>query len=267
MGRSRQVVARFTTANKAEALAWIQKAQSVFADAAPDVYVDWGAPACGEAYGCYNPGTNIITFNPDGSRIPMYVVAHEFGHFLEKSMSGSSPECSTYLECEGFARYFESIYLATDGRLLDFQCDCGQTHLRVLPDGSIECVDCRTLYYAPLFNPLNYQGTYRGQGQLMYPDSREQLTTSSQLSPAVAQIAHASIGALFVLAPAAARPDNPKWVRGGAVAGSLIATGKELLFDPLVEGQNIAQGAVDLAFYGLGILGGLALLKRTGHRV
>jgi len=145
-------------ATEDEAAQWLERAMDVFD--VPQLVLVWNSNQCGDVYGCYEPMFNRLGLNPPGEKIPMYVVAHEFGHALEKAMSGSALECENYQQCEGFARYFESIYMTTNGQLLDFVCNCGRTHLRVLPDQSLQCVDCGTEYYAPLFNPMLYNGTY-----------------------------------------------------------------------------------------------------------
>lgn len=251
--------------SEADATDWLERALTVFD--VPSVEMVWGSTECGNLLGCYKPMQNKIGLNPDGRYIPMYVVAHEFGHALEKAYSGTAPECSSYQECEGFARYFESIYMATDGHLLDFQCSCGATHLKILPDGSIRCIDCGETYYAPLFNPLHFNGTYSGPGAMLgYSGVRGQSPAEFGLV-ATDDIAHTALGALFVLAPAAIRPGSGKAVKYGILGGEAFAAAKEAVVDPLVFGQTPAKGLVDLFWYNVGIVSGVLLLKATKHEV
>lgn len=116
----------------------------------PDVNVDFGCAACGQDYGCYIPQSNTICFQPDNGQIPIYVVYHEFGHRLEDMYAGETGY--TYAQGEAFARALETIYLATNGQFLNWHCPCGSDHVRLLPDGSIQCLECGDIFFAPLYD-------------------------------------------------------------------------------------------------------------------
>ena len=257
-------MAQFIMATQQQAFDWLQKAMDIFE--VPSLEVIWGSPECGNLLGCYKPMLNKIFLNPDGQKIQMYVVAHEFAHALEKAYSGSAEECSSYQQCEGFARYFETLYLATDGKLLDFVCDCGTTHLKLLPDGSLQCIDCGTVYYAPLFNPSGFNGTY-GQppATLYYPESRGQLVPAQLGVIDLEAVGHVALGMLYVLTPAATKPGQGKYVKYGLVAGEAISAFKEAVVDPLLFAQVPAKGVTDFLWYQLGFGLGLTLLK-AAHR-
>ncbi len=263
----------YSMGSEADAIDWLERAMTVF-DVPPIDFI-WKSGQCSNLLGCYQPMFNRIGLNPDGNRIPMYVVAHEFGHALEKAMSGSAEECKSYQQCEGFARYFESIYMTTNGQLLDFVCDCGATHLRVLPDQSLQCVDCGTEYYAPLFNPIMYNGTYQekvpptGYANLGYGEVRGQPTAAASTwgPAATTAVCHLAVGALFALAPAALKPGDGKLVKDVVLGGEALIAFKEAVFDPLVFGQTLGDAFYDFLVYNAGIMGGMVALKATGHEV
>ncbi len=113
--------------------------------------IDFNCKTCGELYGCYIPETNTVCFQPENGEIPIYVVYHEFGHALSHMYQGEAGV--SYDAGEGFARHMEQLYLSTDGMFLDWHCDCGNDTIRLLPDGSIQCLKCGSVYYAPLYSP------------------------------------------------------------------------------------------------------------------
>ncbi len=116
----------------------------------PSINLAFDCTGCGETYGCYWPDTNTICLQLENGTVFGYVVVHEFGHALEAMYTGDKG--FSYQQGEGFARHMEQLYLSTDGKFLDFKCDCGVTELRLLPDGSVQCIQCGSIYYAALYN-------------------------------------------------------------------------------------------------------------------
>jgi len=143
---------RLAQATPAVAQAIVEKFMDRFG--MTELNLDFNCKPCGELYGCYFPSTNTLCLQVDPSTgtVPIYVVYHELGHALEH-MYYSGSETFSYAQGEGFARYVESLYLSTNGHLLDFHCECGGDVLRILPDGSIQCVECGSVFYAPIYNP------------------------------------------------------------------------------------------------------------------
>ena len=142
---------------EAQAEAVLQKLVVLFGIYGVDLNFD---SACKQLYGCYYAGTNTINLNTMDGKVFEYVVFHEFGHALEAAYTGDKG--FSYQQGEGFGRWMESLYLVTDGAILDFKCPCGKTILRLLPDGTLECINCGRQFYAELYDPVMLPSITRG---------------------------------------------------------------------------------------------------------
>ena len=112
------------------------------------VNVEFDSGACPQLYGCYFASTNTIHLNTHNGKVPGYVVMHETAHAIEAAYTGD--EGFSYSAGEGFGRYMESLYLATDGEIVDFK-PSGGGPLRVQQDGSLLSVADGTVYFFELY--------------------------------------------------------------------------------------------------------------------
>jgi hypothetical protein len=145
----RDFEANLVQVTEAEAQAMLQKLVVLFGLRGVNLEFDSGA--CPRLYGCYFASTNTINLNTMNGKVFGYVVAHEFGHALEAAYTGDVG--FSYQQGEGFARFMEALYLVTNGEIVDFQPPCGGP-LRLLPDGTLQCISDSTQYYAELY-PLS----------------------------------------------------------------------------------------------------------------
>lgn len=149
-------------ATPAQAQAIVEKFMDRFG--MTELNLDFNCKPCGELYGCYFPSTNTLCLqlDPGTGTVPQYVIYHEMGHALEHLYYRGN-ETFSYAQGEGFARFIESLFLSTNGKLLDFKCDCGSQVMDIMPDGSIQCAGCGTQYYAPVYSP-SIMGQVEGSG-------------------------------------------------------------------------------------------------------
>ena len=149
--------ANLAQATEAQAEAVLQKLVVLFGLKGVNLEFD---SACPELYGCYFPATNTINLNTVNGKVFFYVIMHEYGHALQAAYTGD--QGFSYQQGEGFGRWMESLYLVTDGAILDFKCPCGKTILRLLPDGTLECISCGTQFFAELYDPSTLPSVTKG---------------------------------------------------------------------------------------------------------
>jgi hypothetical protein len=252
------------TVDQQGAVKIIEKLMNVFDVKELNVSFD---TSCGGSGFCYTPSTNTIHLFPD-ERIPEFVIAHEFGHALEKAYAGSAPECTTYEECEGFATMFQGIYMVTNGSIANFKCSiCGQSSLTIKPDGRLLCNICRSEYFINFYDVEKYNGISSKNLYYGCPCNRSLATTATTTAaatscpPSFSDIVHLLLGSIFPLGAAALYPGDSKASLKGAGWILAFATIKEFFFDPVAEGQQIQDSLKDFTEYFAGAGASLILLK------